>query len=144
MTLKEGLEIQAKQLAEWETKLKPEVFEIVKKHCEEKNRQLHHNKSGFNVFRGEDINVFIRNLKIKTPYKPQVGEVVLVTNQNGAQYLVKVEKCYENSIFGSYSYFSKEKGLMRIDGQASFSAYDNHFEPADPTHKEETKCLTGF
>jgi hypothetical protein len=59
-TVEQGIDIQDRQLSEWEVILKPEVFEIIKDLVKKRNVNL---RTGYDVCRGTDINNIIHNLK---------------------------------------------------------------------------------
>jgi hypothetical protein len=57
-TLAEGIDVQTRQLKDWERLLKPEVFADLKAQCEEMNKTA---TDGDSVFRGSDMNNYIAN-----------------------------------------------------------------------------------
>lgn len=57
-TIELGLEIQAKQLAEWKSILLPEVYEALYEYATRKN---HEAKLGYDVCRGTDLSTYIAN-----------------------------------------------------------------------------------
>ena len=57
-TIELGLEIQAKQLAEWKSILLPEVYEALYEYATRKN---HEAKLGYDVRRGTDLDNYIGN-----------------------------------------------------------------------------------
>lgn len=62
---KDGLKIQAEQLEVWETILNENVFKVVKKEAETRNKELSDDVSGYLVWRGTEIDNFVYNYALK-------------------------------------------------------------------------------
>jgi len=61
-SVKAGIETQQRQLQRWEAVLKPEIYQELKRLINEKTeREKPQYKSGFDVFRGSDIDSAIVN-----------------------------------------------------------------------------------
>jgi len=58
-TVEKGIIVQTIHLDKWKCKLKPEYFEKVH---ERAIRDNHKAKSGYDIFRGSDIDTFVHNL----------------------------------------------------------------------------------
>lgn len=61
-TMNDALKVQKEQLKGWQKILKPEAFDKLQKHAEEKNKIT---KDPYKVFRGTDIHNFIHNNLIR-------------------------------------------------------------------------------
>ena len=61
-TVEKGLELQAKNLAEWKKKLRPAFFAEVKKQVERENKWLAPDATGYDVTRGNAISNIVHNL----------------------------------------------------------------------------------
>ena len=57
-TVEQGLEIQAKQLAEWKSILKDEVYEALHEYATRNNGEA---KTGYNICRGSNLDNYIGN-----------------------------------------------------------------------------------
>jgi hypothetical protein len=57
-TVQQGLEIQARQLQEWESVLKPEVYKALHEYATRENGEA---ESGSDVKRGVDLSNYIGN-----------------------------------------------------------------------------------
>lgn len=57
-----GLDIQATDLAFWEKLLKPDIYKLVEAECFKQNATLE-TESGYEVFRGNSIDCFIKNIR---------------------------------------------------------------------------------
>ena len=57
-TIEQGLEVQAKQLAEWKSILINEVYEALYEYATRKN---HEAKTGWDIRRGTDLDNYIGN-----------------------------------------------------------------------------------
>ena len=57
-TVEEGIKVQNKQLCQWKTVLLPEVYNNL---CEYATRNNHLAKSGYDVKRGTDLDIYIAN-----------------------------------------------------------------------------------
>lgn len=62
-TVKQGIEVQQRQLKEWEQLLKPEVFKLLKIEVERSN---HLAKNGFGIARGSDIDNILHNVVLRS------------------------------------------------------------------------------
>jgi hypothetical protein len=62
LTVKQGLDIQAKQLAKWELILKPEVYTKIAKEVAIYN-DTHNYVDGYDVFRGNQIDMLVMNYR---------------------------------------------------------------------------------
>jgi hypothetical protein len=60
LTIKEAIEIQTQHLNDWETKLKPEVFEALREFAIKDNDKK---TNGYDICRGTDLDNFIANYK---------------------------------------------------------------------------------
>jgi len=65
LSVENGIKIQQKQLREWKTKLIPQVYKALKERAEQDN---HLAKSGYDIFRGSNLDNFIANYKVKEGY----------------------------------------------------------------------------
>lgn len=53
------LEVQEKQLKEWKSVLKPEIYEKLEANALAKNEHVF---NAFDIFRGNDMNMYIQNV----------------------------------------------------------------------------------
>ena len=60
-TIEDGLKVQREHLAEWKTKLNAECYSDLEKFIESKNCLNINNCCGHDVYRGNDIDTFIKN-----------------------------------------------------------------------------------
>ena len=60
-TIELGLEVQAKQLAEWKSILLPEVYQALYEYA---TRNNHEAKIGWDIRRGTDLSAYIANYRI--------------------------------------------------------------------------------
>lgn len=60
-TLEQGLAIQRQQLEQWKVLLKPKVFDLLKSMVEHENESLTKNSDGYDVCRGNNIDVILLN-----------------------------------------------------------------------------------
>jgi len=58
LSVEKGIEIQTEQLARWKTKLKTKVYNAL---VERALRDNHNAKSGYDIFRGTDLDFFVAN-----------------------------------------------------------------------------------
>ena len=70
ITKAKALDIQARQLAEWQAILKPEIYDKLAAQVAEENTQLLRKEESTwdDVFRGQSIDSAVCNLKIKAAY----------------------------------------------------------------------------
>jgi len=61
-TVEKGLELQAKNLAEWKRKLKPAIYAEVKAQVERENKWLAPDATGYDVTRGQSISNIVHNI----------------------------------------------------------------------------------
>lgn len=68
-TVADAIKIQNQQLAEWKTVLKPEKFDLLQQHATMMNAEIISTEGissiGYNVFRGQEIDMFIYNTLMK-------------------------------------------------------------------------------
>ena len=57
-TISDGIRCQKEQLGNWKRKLIPEVYDALEKEALVDN---HKAKSGYDIFRGSDMDVFVAN-----------------------------------------------------------------------------------
>lgn len=62
LTLQDGLNIQKEDLARWKKILSVKAFKALKKVCDESNKRLHPEMSGYMVFRGRDLDKHVVNM----------------------------------------------------------------------------------
>lgn len=61
-SIADGIEVQSRQLADWQSKLKPEVYAELEKYAKSENDGA---KRTDDIIRGTSLSVFIANLKVK-------------------------------------------------------------------------------
>jgi hypothetical protein len=62
LSVEEGIKIQTRQLEDWRTKLNHETYFALFVYATSKNNQA---KDGFDICRGNSLDVFIKNFKPK-------------------------------------------------------------------------------
>ena len=62
LTLDEGLEIQKQQLVRWSMLLKPSIQAMLEAEAVRQNRTLNNRCSGYDVWRGCDMQNFVLNI----------------------------------------------------------------------------------
>ena len=69
LPLVEGLDIQHEQILEWSTKLNATCYIALCKEAAQQNMKLTEKSTGYNVWRGVDIDNFVSDWTLKNPYQ---------------------------------------------------------------------------
>jgi len=68
-TVADAIKIQQQQLLQWKSVLKPEKYDLLQQHATEMNKEIIDTvgelSKGYNVFRGQEIDMFIYNTLMK-------------------------------------------------------------------------------
>lgn len=65
-TVQDGIDIQTANLAFWRAVLNDEAYNLLKMKCEAENAALPPDATGYDVFRGQDLDNYLQNTIIPT------------------------------------------------------------------------------
>jgi hypothetical protein len=89
-TVEDGLAIQAKQLAEWKTKLIPECYQALEDACKQQNNHpLERPVDGYMIMRGTQLDAIVSNWKPNknSKWKSPTGQFVCAMRLKNAETL---------------------------------------------------------
>ena len=64
-TVEKGIDVQSADLARWKKLLNEKAYKLLVEKCRVENNDFRHQKTGYDVFRGNQIDTFVHNLHYK-------------------------------------------------------------------------------